>query len=128
MTGADQIPVSAYPAQYAYDPDNEDQVKGQAYEKLINDGITAGDLGQVGRFYLRESSEKVLGKIYYKIGTGENITEKSAAFSMTDRGDFSRNHTWIVYGYFAGKETLKVSWVNVTDWDESSTMYDIYNW
>lgn len=125
LTGADQIPVSAYPAQYAYDPDNEDQVKGQAYERLINDGITAGDLAQVGRFYLRESSQQVQGKIYYKIG---DSAEKSQKFSMTDPGDFSRNHTWIVYGYFAGKETLKVSWVNVTDWDESSTMYDIYNW
>ena len=125
LTGADQIPVSTYPAQYAYDPDNEDQVKGQAYERLINDGITAGDLAQVGRFYLRESSQQVQGKIYYKIG---DSAEKSQKFSMTDPGDFSRNHTWIVYGYFAGKETLKVSWVNVTDWDESSTMYDIYNW
>ena len=47
---------------------------------------------------------------------------------MYEAGDFSRNHTWIVYGYFGGKETLKVSCVMVRDWDETSTLYDIYNW
>ena len=68
---------------------------------------------QVGRFYFRETNRKVTGTITYQIGNGE---EKQTPFSMVDEGDFSRNHTWIVYGYFAGKETLKVSSVDVTDW------------
>ena len=125
LTGADQIKVSTYPAKFTYNPADENQASGQGYEVLINTGIADAELSQVGRFYLRESSQQLKGKIYYKIG---DSAEKSTGFTMYEAGDFSRNHTWIVYGYFAGKETLKVSCVMVLDWDETSTLYDIYNW
>ena len=113
------IPVSAYPAKYAYDNNDESQPKGQDYEDLIDRGLQGVDnngvpeIVQVGRFYFRESNRKVSGTIAYQIGNGD---VKYAPFSMVDEGDFSRNHTWIVYGYFAGKETLKVSSVDITDW------------
>lgn len=113
------IPISAYPAKYAYDNNNESQPQGQDYEDLIARGLQGVDnngvpeIVQVGRFYFRETNQKVTGTITYQIGNGD---EKQTTFSMVDEGDFSRNHTWIVYGYFAGKETLKVSSVDVTDW------------
>lgn len=113
------IPVSAYPAKYAYDNNDESQPKGQNYEDLIDRGLQGVDnngvpeIVQVGRFYFRETNKKVTGTITYQIGNGD---EKQTTFSMVDEGDFSRNHTWIVYGYFAGKETLKVSSVDITDW------------
>lgn len=113
------IPVSAYPAKYAYDNNDESQPKGQDYEDLIDRGLQGVDnngvpeIVQLGRFYFRETDKKVSGTITYQIGDGE---EKHTTFSMVSDGDFSRNHTWIVYGYFAGKETLKVSSVDITDW------------
>lgn len=117
---AGNVPVSTYPAQYAYTDQD-----GQTYETLINGGITSGDLAQVGRFYLRESDQQVTGTIQYTIGNSET---KTAVFSMTGEKDFTRNHTWIVYGYFAGKENLKVYSIDVTDWRESTADYPVYNW
>ena len=126
------IPVSAYPAKYAYDNNNESQPKGQDYEDLIDRGLQGVDnngvpeIVQLGRFYFRESNEKVSGTIIYQIGNGE---EKETTFSMVSDGDFSRNHTWIVYGYFAGKETLKVSSVDITDWEIlDDTNRQVFNW
>ena len=123
LTGAENIPVCPYPAKYAYTGEKQ----GQDYEDLINSGITAEpkELAQVGRFYLRESDQKIKGTITYTIGSGE---EKHASFMMANEKDFSRNHTWIVFGYFAGKETLQVYSVDVTDWTESSISHEVYNW
>ena len=126
------IPISAYPAKYAYDNNNESQPQGQDYEDLIARGLQGVDnngvpeIVQLGRFYFRESDEKVTGQIAYQIGNGE---VKYTPFSMVSAGDFSRNHTWIVYGYFAGKETLQVSSVDVTDWEIlNDTDHPVYNW
>lgn len=125
LTDNDQIRVCAYPAQYAYDALNPQQAKGQDYEDLIDGGIEARELTQVGRFYLRESDQKIKGEIKYTIGTG---AEKTATFLMENEYDFSRNHTWIVYGYFAGKESLKVSCIDVTPWVNSESDREWYNW
>lgn len=130
------IPVSAYPAKYAYDNNNESQPQGQDYEDLIDRGLQGGDnngipeIVQLGRFYFRESDRKMTGTISYQIekSTGDVVKSGSASFSMTDAGDFSRNHTWIVYGYFAGKETLKVSSVDITDWDLDEENRWAFNW
>ena len=134
--GSITIPTSTYPARYAYDSKNANQVKGQAYEDLIDSGLkghysegtyTEGtpELVELGRYYLRESDKRLTGTISYTIGTGES---KTATFIMYEGENFTRNHTWIVYGYFAGKETLKVSCVNVTDWDQTNMNHPVYNW
>lgn len=136
------IPTCTYPARYAFDPDpnNAAQLKGQAYEKLIDDGLTGhyteGDyskgepyeLVELRRFYFRESSKKLKGKIYYTIGNGGEGWPKSTEFEMTSAGDFTRNHTWIVYGYFTGKETLTISSIDVTNWSLINTEHNVYNW
>lgn len=130
------IPTSTYPARYAYDSNNANQKKGQDYEDEIDKGLkghysgetyTEGtpELVELGRYYLRESNKQLQGTINYTIGTGE---PKTAPFMMYEGDNFTRNHTWIVYGYFTGKETLKVSCVNVTDWDQSTTSHPVYNW
>ena len=125
LTDNDQIRICAYPAKYAYDALNPEQAKGQDYENLIDGGIEARELTQVGRFYLRESDQQIKGVIKYTIGTG---AEQTATFQMENEYDFSRNHTWIVYGFFAGKETLKVSCIDVTPWINSESDRDWYNW
>lgn len=127
------VPVSAYPAKYAYDANNEAQVKGQDYEELIDKGISGAEnngvpeLVQVGRFYFRETDKQVEGTITYTVGSRQG----SARFSMAAAGDFSRNHTWIVYGYFAGKETLKVVSVELNNWvtmADDYVDYQVPNW
>jgi hypothetical protein len=113
------------PASYIYANET-----GQAYETKMNDGLTVqdgqthADLSEVGTFYLRESDRKLTGTIYYTIGE----TPKSATFTMDEGFDFTRNHTWIVYGYFVGDGTLMLNIVDVKPWEESTDDPKVHNW
>ena len=111
------------PASYAYTTET-----GQAYETKINDGIGAGELSQVGLFYLRESHRQLTGTIEYTIGTSPNTENKSVPFTMAGAGDFTRNHTWIVYGYFLGSGELKLNVVDVKGWTTGGENQDLYIW
>ena len=103
---------------------------GQAYETVIADGITAGDLNDLGTYYLHESDKQVGGTITYLDG---NVT-KSATFKISDPGDFTygdfgRNHTWIIYAYFNYAKGLEVVTVKVNDWEATDPeTHDVYNW
>jgi len=111
------------PGKYAYAGQS-----GQDYENLIKSGI-GGDtpeLTSVGPFYLRESDKKVSGTIYYTIGSG---TQKNISFSLSEAGDFSRNHSWIVYGYFVGDNILEVNRLKIDDWTNTDDgSHEVYNW
>ena len=47
---------------------------------------------------------------------------------MSSVGDFTRNHTWIVYGYFLGNGNLVLNAVDVKDWDDDEDIGETYNW
>ena len=113
----------ADPASYAYTSET-----GQAYEDKMNAGITATHLSDFGTFYFRESDIKLEGTISYTLGTAPNATNKSKTFTMGAAGDFTRNHTWIVYGYFLGSGDLKLNVVDVKDWTSGSEDPKVYNW
>lgn len=121
LQDAINIPVCEYPAKFAY----TGELTGDDYEALINSGVAGGELGQVGRFYLRETDKRVTGTIRYRIDDG---ADKTAIFQMGGAGGFTRNHTWIVYGYFAGKEGLEISTVTVNPWDDQQSEHPVYNW
>jgi len=106
--------------------------KGQAYENKINGGLTVkdgqtnADLSELGRFYLRESDRAIKGQITYSM---ESLDEnKTATFEMKGAGDFTRNHTWIVYAYFVGTSGLELNVVNVKAWGEKVGSHEFYNW
>ena len=121
-SSATNIPEYANPSEYSY----TGELTGQDYEDLINTGIEAGHLAEIGKFYIRESDKPISGKIHYTIGT--DPTPKSSPFHMARAGEFSRNHTWIVFGYFSAKELLVISSVNVLPWQTEYTDYPVYNW
>lgn len=92
---------------------------GPSYENLINSAIAAGELTDCGTTYLRESDKALSGYIYYSV-TKDNVTEnKVMPFSMAAPGDFSRNHTWTLYGYFISNRTLQLA-VSVLPWDKNN--------
>ena len=93
-TTIDDIAETDDPTKFIY----TDQ-EAQEYEDLINEAANkqAPEEPEVtveGPIYLRESSKQLTGTITYTIDGGE---EKTVDFAMQQAGDFSRNHTWIVY-------------------------------
>lgn len=113
----------------------------QEYEALIDLGVKGDaqneispELTPLGKFYLRESDKILSGTISYKTIKGEegspeySITEGEATFSMDREGDFSRNHTWIVFGYFAGSDMLEVTSLKLNPWTENYDDPELYNW
>lgn len=131
VDGAD-IDDCESPASYKWDG----VMSGQQYETKIQEGINAGDLTDLGTFYLRESDQKLTGAITYtlkhteeqKNGTADP-TVNSPKFFMKTVGDFSRNHTWIVYAYFVSSGDLVMGIVEIKDWGSSeNTSQSVYNW
>lgn len=106
---------------------------GQAYETRINKGLeahtvenvtTPAELSELGRFYLRESDKKLTGTITYTVDGSQNY----ANFMMAADGDFSRNHTWIVYAYYEGLSGMQIIVVDVTPWKETEEDHSVHNW
>ena len=128
----DDINSCADPASYIFTTES-----GQQYENKIDAGLVEqtienvtrpAELSEVRRFYLRESDKQMRGTISYTSGSGENATQKSADFVMNAPGDFTRNHTWIVYGYFLGSGELILNAVALKDWEDNPESDNIYNW
>lgn len=97
---------------------------GPTYENLISDGISGSKLSLLGTYYLRESDKALSGEVHYTIvrkgkdGNPDVSTDKVLPFSMDAPGDFARNHTWTVYGYFISNRTLQLG-VSVLPWDKN---------
>lgn len=100
--------------------------ESQEYEDLITTAVNEGKLTQKGPYYLRETDKKLSGIIKYQI-MGQ--AEKTTSFSVKTKGDFSRNHTWIVYA-FCGAATLEVITVQIQNWNviANEVEHNIYNW
>jgi hypothetical protein len=110
------------PLEYTFIDGMED---AQDYETRICAAINAGTLTSWGPFYLPESDKNLTGTITYTVGGSEPVTAK---FEMADAGDFTRNHTWIVYAYY-GDAVLQFNLVNVNSWtDKDVRNHDVYNW
>lgn len=114
------IKYNSDPLKYTYQSGQD----AQDYETLISTGLANDELSGVGPYYLRETNKKLCGVITYQKGTDETI--KKAAFEMKAEGDFSRNHTWIVYAYY-GVDGMQVVSVYSQEWNEVKTE-DVHSW
>lgn len=121
------------PMAYSYQAGQD----AQEYENLIEAGLNkkvtvdgvekpAPELTQVGPFYLRESGQKLTGTITFQKNDGTS-EEKTVPFAMHTAGDFSRNHTWIVYAYYSASGLVAVK-VVVKDWTDVVKPHEVYNW
>jgi hypothetical protein len=119
----DDIAETADPTQYLYLGQD-----AQEYENLINAAANKQPNPEVtveGPIYLRESDKQLAGTITYKIGDAEPQT---VDFAMQQAGDFKRNHTWIVYAYYAGAGKLQVESLYVKEWSTKEMNHQVYNW
>ena len=97
----------------------------QEYESRINTAVAENKATSIGPYYLHESDKKLKGLVKYKVGGGD---EKTAEFKMAEAGDFSRNHTWLIYAYY-GDAVLNFNLVDVNSWtDRDVRNHDVYNW
>ena len=97
----------------------------QEYESRINTAVAESKATSIGPYYLHESDKLITGKVKYKVGNGD---EKTAEFKMAEAGDFSRNHTWLIYAYY-GDAVLNFNLVDVNRWtDRDVRNHDVYNW
>ena len=83
-----------------------------AYENLINDAVESNLLTDLGYIYFRESDKRLIGWITYTV----NGSEKTREFTMGSVGDFARNHTWTLLGFFVSGSNLQLA-VSVVPWD-----------
>lgn len=104
---------SETPELYSYA--NQD---GPTYENLINEAVKKGELTDLGTTYLWESDKALSGTVYYSITKNNVPTYKEQPFAMEDAGDFARNHSWILYGYFVKNRTLQLG-IAALDWDKN---------
>ena len=121
-TPIDDIAETADPTDYLY----TDQ-EAQAYENLIYEAASkeTPEVTVRGPIYLRESDRQLTGTITYTIDGG---SEQTVGYAMQQAGDFSRNHTWIVYAYYAGSGNLQVESLYVKDWSTKEINHQFYNW
>lgn len=89
------------------------------YDKLLSDAIANNTLTDMGYTYLRETDKRLTGYIDYTV----NGVQRTREFNMASLGDFSRNHTWTVFGYFLGGRNLQLA-LNVLPWDYNSYYVD----
>jgi hypothetical protein len=125
LTPISDIAATADPTQYLYLGQ-----EAQEYEDLINEAANKQEpekpeVTVEGPIYLRESDKQLAGTITYTIGGGNAQT---VDFAMQQAGDFKRNHTWIVYAYYAGAGKLQVQSLYVKDWSTKEMNHQVYNW
>ena len=110
----ESMAISETPEAYSYA--GQEAAK---YEQTINAAVAAGKLSDLGITYLRESDKQLSGTVYYSVTKAGEKVNKTMSFSMAAPGDFARNHTWVLYGYYISDRSLQLS-VNVLPWDKNN--------
>lgn len=95
---------------------NQDPV---TYRRLLDDAVAAGRLTDLGYTYFRESDRRLVGRIEYTVGDKSRVRE----FNMASAGDFARNHTWTLFGYFLSGRNLQLA-LSVQPWDFNRYLVD----
>ena len=125
------IPIVENPLDYIYD--NQKFASVQAYENALNDFVASGQLAEAGLTYLRESDKKLKGTISYRVESDpETASDRTTVFEMSRAGDFTRDHSWIIYVFFSGGklQVFDVVQVGIKKWVPTGDPegHEFYNW
>ena len=117
MANAD-LALSERPDELLFRSAGHETESAQEYESRLDAAVGASS--QVGPIYIRETDRIISGTILYDVGQGE----ETATFSMPSDDVLSRNHSWILYAYFAeATRTLELKTV-VLPWDKTTYDFD----
>ncbi|MBP5720380.1 MAG: hypothetical protein J6W82_04890 [Bacteroidales bacterium] len=107
------ITVLAHPEELLFHSAGHESETAREYEERLDKAVAASS--QIGPIYIRETDKRISGTIVYNAGEGD----VEATFSMAD-DVLSRNHSWILFAYFAeATRTLQFKIV-VLPWDKST--------
>lgn len=95
---------------------NQDPI---TYRRQLDEAVSAGRLTDLGYTYFRESDRRLVGRIEYTVD-GRLTTRE---FNMAAAGDFARNHTWTLFGYFLSGRNLQLA-LKVLPWDYNKYYVD----
>ena len=112
------LSIHEHPDELLFRSPGHELESAQDYESRLDEAVAASS--QIGPIYIRETDKLISGTIVYN--TGEE--DQTATFSMPAGNVLSRNHSWILYAYFAeATRTLQLKIV-VLPWEKSSYAFD----
>ena len=112
------ITVSAHPDTLLFRSRGHEGETAREYESRLDAAVSASS--QIGPIYIRETDKLISGTIVYNAGEGD----QSVTFYMPEGNVLTRNHSWILYAYFAeATRTLQLKIV-VLPWDKSTFNMD----
>ena len=110
--------ISAHPDELLFRSSTHELESALEYERRLDAAV--GPSSQTGPIYIRETDKIISGTIVYN--TGEE--DRTATFSMPSDDVLCRNHSWILYAYFAeATRTLQLKIV-VLPWEKESYDFD----
>ena len=117
MKNADMT-ICEHPDNLLFRSPGHEAETAREYESRLDAAIGASS--QIGPIYIRETDKLISGTIVYN--TGEE--DQTVTFSMPSDDVLTRNHSWILYAYFAqATRTLQLKIV-VLPWDKITYDYD----
>lgn len=112
------ITVLPDPEELLFRSPGHETESAREYESRLDAAIAASS--RTSSIYIRETDKRISGTIVYNAGDGE---DKTVTFYMPADNVLTRNHSWILYAYFAeATRTLQLKIV-VLPWDKST--YDM---
>lgn len=112
------ITVCAHPEELLFGSREHKMETPREYESRLDAAVDASS--QIGPIYIRETDKRISGTIVYNVGE-EN--DRSATFFMPTGNVLARNHSWILYAYFAEDTRTLQFKIVVLPWDKTS--YDM---
>ncbi len=111
------LSISAHPDSLLFRCSGHELETAREYESRLDE--TIGASSQTGPIYIRETDKCISGTILYNAGD----EDQTVTFYMPSDNVLTRNHSWILYAYFAeATKTLQFKIV-VLPWDKST--YDM---
>ena len=117
------ISVMESPEELLFRSDGHQFESAQEYEKRLDEAVASSS--QLGPIYIRETDKLISGTIVYNVGEEDDVT---ATFYMPNGDRLTRNHSWILYAYFAETTKTLQFQIVVLPWEKSTYSGDFTDW